>query len=191
MLDLTLTVENGEIWSKTFQKALNLYLYLPPSSAHPPACFKGLIFGELGRFWRQCSRKQDFVRLTTLFFVRLKARGHRGADLVHMFRQAAVHLVRREVSTPGIPEGDPGKGNSLDDTLFLHIDYHPRGIQRRAIRSLYDRHLRGNLPASFKNMVVAVSRPQNIRNACVSNTFECEDIANMVSDAWGPGPQWV
>ena len=36
-LDLTLRIEDGRIVSKTFQKPLNLYLYLPPSSSHPLA----------------------------------------------------------------------------------------------------------------------------------------------------------
>ena len=137
-------------------------------------------------------RIEDFVRLTTLFSVRLAASGHRGADLVKLFRQAAVHIVRRGVSTPDeISARNSAKEDATKNTLFLHIDYHPRGIQRKQIRSLYDRHLRGNLPDSFENMVVAVSRPQNIRNACVSNKFECEDIAHKVSDIWGPAPHWV
>ena len=33
-LDLTLTIDNGRITSRTFQKKMNLYLYLPPASAH-------------------------------------------------------------------------------------------------------------------------------------------------------------
>ena len=126
------------------------------------------------------------------FFIRLAACGHRGAELVKMFRQAAIHIVLRGVSTLAeIAERNSGKKDTTKNTLFLHIDYHPHGIQQKHIRLLYNRHLRGNLPDSFENIIVAVSRPQNIRNACVSNKFECEDIAQKVSDLWGPAPQWV
>ena len=41
-LDLTLSIENGRIVSKTYQKPMNLFLYLPPSSAHPLAVSKAL-----------------------------------------------------------------------------------------------------------------------------------------------------
>ena len=192
MLDLTLTVEHGDIWSKTFQKALNLYLYLPPSSAHPPSCFKGLIIGEIGRYWRQCSRPDDFVKITALFIKRLRARGHRAANLLPLVREAASHIMRSEEKSPELILAEKAnKSEAGKKNLFLHIDYHSHGVSRLELRSLYDRFLRGNLPESFEGMIVATSRPKNIRNACVSNLFECEDPATLVSTAWGPVPEPV
>jgi len=52
-LDLNIKIIDSKIVTATFQKPLNLYLYLPTNSAHPPSCFKGLITGELKRFWLQ------------------------------------------------------------------------------------------------------------------------------------------
>jgi hypothetical protein len=46
-LDLNLKLEGGTIQTSTYQKSLNLYLYILPNSAHPPICLKGLISGEL------------------------------------------------------------------------------------------------------------------------------------------------
>jgi hypothetical protein len=46
-LDLNLELKNCKIQTSTFQKALNLYLYIPPNSTHPPSCLKGLISGEM------------------------------------------------------------------------------------------------------------------------------------------------
>ena len=48
-LDLTLTLEGNRIVSKTFQKKMNLYLYLPAASAHPEGCIKGTVFGLVRR----------------------------------------------------------------------------------------------------------------------------------------------
>jgi len=49
-LDLNLTLSNGQISSATNQKPMNLYLYLPPLSAHPTSCLKA---SSLGRYWKQ------------------------------------------------------------------------------------------------------------------------------------------
>jgi hypothetical protein len=52
-LDLNIAIQNYSITFSTFQKPLNLYLYLPPLSAHPRSCLKGLVQGELNRYWTQ------------------------------------------------------------------------------------------------------------------------------------------
>eukprot|EP00957_Ditylum_brightwellii_P176354 13428588-Ditylum_brightwellii.AAC.1 len=35
-MDLTMSIKNGKIQTKLFEKSLNLYLYIPPHLAHPP-----------------------------------------------------------------------------------------------------------------------------------------------------------
>jgi hypothetical protein len=54
-LDLTIHLQQSKITTSTYQKELNLYLYIPPLSAHPSSCFKGLINGEIFRYWTQNS----------------------------------------------------------------------------------------------------------------------------------------
>ena len=70
-LDLTLSVQHGQILSSTYHKPMNLYLYLPPLSAHPIGGLKGLIVGNILRYWKQNSRK-DFIRYTADFIHRLE-----------------------------------------------------------------------------------------------------------------------
>ena len=74
-LDLTLTLENGRIVSKTYQKPTNLYLYLPPSSAHPPGCIKGTIYGLLGRYYAQNTYRKDYLALVKKLYTHLLNRG--------------------------------------------------------------------------------------------------------------------
>ena len=67
-LDLTITInDSGNIDFKTYQKSMNLYLYIPPSSNHPPGTFKGFITSALKCYWFQNSKPEDFIAITTSF----------------------------------------------------------------------------------------------------------------------------
>ena len=47
-LDLTISINKyRKINTRTYQKAMNLYLYLSPTSAHPPSVIYGMIYGML------------------------------------------------------------------------------------------------------------------------------------------------
>ena len=44
-LDMTISIVDGHIEMRTYQKPMNLYLYLPPLSSHTRGVIKGTIFG--------------------------------------------------------------------------------------------------------------------------------------------------
>jgi hypothetical protein len=47
-LDLTIAIgEDRRIVTKTYKKPMNLYLYIPPASAHPPGMLKSIVYGNL------------------------------------------------------------------------------------------------------------------------------------------------
>jgi hypothetical protein len=52
-MDLTIQIDplSNRLIFETFQKAMNLYLYIPPNSAHPEGLLRGLIFGRLRAYW--------------------------------------------------------------------------------------------------------------------------------------------
>jgi hypothetical protein len=87
-LDLNLTINNGRILTRTFQKSMNLYLYIPPISAHPTSCFKGLIVGNFLRFRKQ-NNDENFCILLRNFAHHLLARGHSLKAIRKHFRNAA------------------------------------------------------------------------------------------------------
>jgi hypothetical protein len=74
-LDLSIEIHNNKILTSNFYTKTNLYLYLPPKSAHPPSCLKGLITGEIKCYWSQ-NTPDNFKEILTNFIHRLLQRGH-------------------------------------------------------------------------------------------------------------------
>lgn len=112
-LDLHLKLEGTAITTSTYQKALNLYLYIPPSSAHPPSCLKGLIPGELWCYQLQ-NNTNDFQVVLTKFIERLTDRGHRIEDLTPLLHQAALAIDCNE--TPQLTQPTPTHYSSTGST---------------------------------------------------------------------------
>jgi hypothetical protein len=72
-LDLTLSsTATNTITSCTYQKPLNLYLYIPPTSAHPSSCFTSTIVGNILRFWQQNPDLTHYRRLVAEFATHLE-----------------------------------------------------------------------------------------------------------------------
>jgi hypothetical protein len=59
-LNLTESIENGRIVTRTYEKPLNKFLYIPPASAHSPGVLKSTIFGNLRRYWYQNTNYDDY-----------------------------------------------------------------------------------------------------------------------------------
>jgi hypothetical protein len=81
-LDLTLTIRKDRVQSTLFEKAMNLYLYLPPHSAHPPGVLKGLIAGMVLRILRLTSDPDERKAHGQGFFNCLRARGYLASTLL-------------------------------------------------------------------------------------------------------------
>jgi hypothetical protein len=177
-LDLNLTINNGRILTRTFQKSMNLYLYIPPISAHPTSCFKGLIVGNFLRFRKQ-NNDENFCILLRNFAHHLLARGHSLKAIRKIFRNAAnltdnkrLLPIRSPVDTP--PAADPT--TPLPDptianrSLYLHWEYHPSGIKREQLREIFKSTLADCNPFQ-KGMIVAMARPKNLRDILTRTTL--------------------
>jgi len=173
-LDLTLSISESKILTKTFQKSMNLYLYIPASSAHPPSCLKGLIMGEMRRYWIQNNR-DDFEAILSKFILRLTERGHKIENLIPILMQAAASLnssvTQHRLNSPNETQ-----------TLYLHWSYHPHGIQRTKLRQLYNEYLAPVL--NYDKMVIAMSRPRNLKDLLTKTALTpttSRDATNMVT----------
>jgi hypothetical protein len=188
-LDLTLTLENGHITTKTYQKPMNLYLYIPPTSAHPTSCYKGLIVGNFLRFRKQ-NNDANFCNLLGNFAHHLIARGHSLNAVKNHFKKAAdiidkkaLQQLKQTTATPQTSQlttttnADPEIANR---SLYLHWEYHPHGIQKDKLRAIYNDTIQNCNP--FANgMTIALSRPQNLRDLLTKTTLN-EPAGKQASD---------
>lgn len=165
-LDVTLTIDNGNIDSMLFEKALNLYLYLPPHSNHPPGVLKGLIRGMFLRVSRLTSNEQLRHAQLKRFFHRLLLRGYSFEFLRPLFRP----LEQR----PHVTATD----NAMNRPIYLHLPFHSQDPSSRLIQSSFRQtmlvpldepplpSLRNNTGHSvgIEQLTVAYHRSRNIGN---------------------------
>ena len=73
-LDLTISITDDQrIETCTFQNAMNLYLYLPATSAHPPSVIRSMIYGLLQTYYKQNTHREHYLETTVLLYKRLMA----------------------------------------------------------------------------------------------------------------------
>jgi hypothetical protein len=153
-----------------YKKSLNKFLYIPSTSAHPPGVLKSTIFGNVCRYWYQNTNTKDYRDQVQKFKKRLEARGHAHAHLVPIFKEVFITLDKESKSPPSTT----AKTVSAH-VLFQHGEYHPRGISRRNICRTFVDTIGNN--SGFDQLIVAYSRPRNIRDALIKlNLADTEGV---------------
>jgi hypothetical protein len=171
-LDLTIEIKDKKLVTTTYQKALNLYLYIPPLSAHPSSCIKGLITGEIYRYWLQNTELDDFTNITANFIIRLTQRGHQLHQIIPMLQTAAANIDNINTRSTNRKIND-------ENTLYIPWRHHPSNIKNQIIRQIYNQTLKG--VDGFDDMRLAISRPKNLRDVlCKSDLPLIQN--NNVSD---------
>jgi len=117
-LDLTITVDTSSpptyrLDFCLYEKAMNLYLYLPPHSAHPPGILKGLIYGMILRMKRLTSNESLLKDNVIALYRRLRQRGYNASTLLPIFYAA----LSRANSTE--------RPREKKHLLFFHLPFHP------------------------------------------------------------------
>ena len=166
-LDVTLSICDGQIHHTMFEKVLNLYLYIPPSSSHPPGVLKGLIFGRLHQFNLLCSDQVDKTRLRNKLYQRLLFRGYHPSMLDPIFSESLQQLSSSQLK----PKWD------FEHLVILHTKYHPCNPPSTFLQKQFQEHLidhpKGSI-ASIRNqegypldinlLIVAYHRQKNLGN---------------------------
>ena len=135
-LDLTLhTNAHNVIETKTYQKAMNLYLYRPPTSNQPQAMLKGMIYSTLHRYLWQNAQPQDFLRFTIKLLCDLERRGHSTDKLLKMFQQTIVKLQKSKM-----PQQKIKKQHKKSNNCFLHVTFHRQNPSSKIIQQAFQEH---------------------------------------------------
>lgn len=139
-LDLKISIAPGEPHPTTciFQKDMNRFNYIVPSSSHGPAVGRNLVTTELVRYRIRCSSDADFDRVSLLFYDRLVARGYAREFLDALFlfppdRAALLHDLRLKKKRrleeqaarikPGEDTGDPTTGGKASVLVYVPCIY--------------------------------------------------------------------
>ena len=88
-----------KLFYRTHQKIQNTYMYIPPTSFHAPAVFRGWIPAELRRYVFTCCLSSHFELLRKAFWNRLRRRGYSVHQLTPLFD--SVRFVERNTLLDG------------------------------------------------------------------------------------------
>jgi hypothetical protein len=150
-LDLEIQRLENQFTYRTHQKQLNLYLYLPAASAHPPGVLKGLIFGLLKKYRRQNPLDSDFQDFMKKLFLRLRFRGYNTLSLQRLFKQALQHVSGTR---------------PLTSKVLLKLPYDPRGPSSNDLRRML--HLQRFQPIldaiNTESITFCYLKPRTLKN---------------------------
>ena len=132
-LDLQITLHPNNTFTTTlYEKPMNLYQYLPPTTAHAPSVLRGFITGLVLRIFRLTTLYADQQTAVQNLFDRLLARGYTPNYLCPIFKKA-FSLVKQRTT--------PREPLDMDSTAFLHVIHHPFGPSNALIQKAFYEHL--------------------------------------------------
>ena len=132
-LDLQIKLFNNRIATRIYEKELNLYLYLPAHSCHPPGTLKGLIFGFVVRAKNLCTDPDDRMPYIIKCHRRLLARGYLDKQLRPIFNDAIGQILHDiEPDHPRIRQNQ-----DHEDPIYLHLKFNPSDPSAHQLQDLF------------------------------------------------------
>lgn len=178
-LDMSLSIKDCRIASTLYEKPLATYLYITPTSAHPPGVTASLVMGNVLRIMQICTDPADIGDKLEVFMERLCSRGHQHATLLPLFEKAItnakIYLSKSEADKL---TAKSLKTEAARRTLYLHVPFMPDNPEAAFIqRSWRDcvAEPPGELPLNMmenldgekidvERMIIAYHRSQNLGN---------------------------
>ena len=128
-MDLTISITDSQISTSLFEKPLNLHLYIPPHSAHPPGLLPGIVHSTLFRIFTLCADQNDRILHTKGFFKRLQAHGYKSDQIKPLFYKAIAHAQHYS--------GPTNMTNNDHTSVILHLPFHPNDLPSYKIQQAW------------------------------------------------------
>lgn len=175
-LDLTVTINATNCLEfKTYRKPMNLHLYLPPNSAHPPDTIRSLIFGRVRAYFLHNTYETDFEQECILLARNLLRCGWEWEQLSSHFNEAETALKKygkTKLLQDSLKTRRKKDSEKVDDMIMVFkLPYHPRGVQRQQITTAYINSGLAKLQPE-RRFICAQLRPHNIRDRVCSTSLE-------------------
>ena len=176
-MDMTISIHEGRIVTSLYEKAMNLYLYIPPHSAHSPGVLSGLMSGNILWIHSLCREQGDINLRMKKFYARLLVRGYQQNLIIPAFTKgiirACAFIKRGSTRRCKTGEEEDNKGR-----FFFHLTYHPRDPTSKSLQRQWFQHLlhppwdpplwrlknKNKITIGIRSMCLAYSRPKNLGN---------------------------
>ena len=89
-MDMTISIREDRIVTSLYEKSMNIYLYIPPHSAHPPGVLTVLVSGNILRIHSLCSEQDDINLRLKQLYARLLVYGYQRNLLISEFTKGVI-----------------------------------------------------------------------------------------------------
>ena len=154
---------------------MNLYLYIPPHSSHPPDVIRSLIFGRVRAYFLHNTHKDSYIKNCCFLAKYLGKRGWKWDTLKSHFTEAHSHLVNigktNLLAQSMLTRREKRKQKTNKKKLLVFkLPFHPREIQRQQIRKVFEATLAPLL--TDRKLIIAQCQPVNICDRVCSAALE-------------------
>ena len=139
-MDTTIAIRGDRIITLLYEKAMNLYLYILPHSAHPPGMLTGLVYGNTLQIHSLCSKQDDINRRMKEFYTKLLVRGYQRDFLIPTFTKG-ITGARAIIKRGSVRRCASGQDKDTQDRVFFHLTYHPREPTPKDLHHQWRQHL--------------------------------------------------
>ena len=139
-MDMIISIRKDRIITSLYEKSMNLYLYIPPHSAHPRGVLTGIVSDNILWIHSLCS-KQDGIELRMKdFYARLIFRRYQRELLIPALKKG-ITGARAFIKCGSVKICVPDKDKNNTGRVFSHQTYHPRDPTSKSLQRQWHQHL--------------------------------------------------
>ena len=139
-MDMTISIRKDPIITSPYEKTMNLYLYIPLHSSHPPGVLTRLVSGNILQIHSLCSEQDDIDLRMKEFYVRLLVCGYQRDLMIPVFTKG-ITGSRAFIKRGSVQRCVPDKDKDTQGHVFFHLTYHPSDLTSKSLQHQWRQHL--------------------------------------------------